>query len=62
MAAGMAIYAFECKACGEQFEVNAPMSDGPRLNRKPPVCPKCGHKDTRRLVTPFSVKPDWRIY
>ena len=62
MLAAMAIYAFECKACGEQWEQNADMKDGPRLTKKPPACPKCGQKDTKRLVTGFSMKPDWRIY
>jgi putative FmdB family regulatory protein len=53
----MATYAFECRACGERFEVNKPMSEHDHLRQEPPSCPKCGKNDTRQLVTTFSSKP-----
>jgi putative FmdB family regulatory protein len=38
----MAIYEFECSACGELFEVTRPMSAHDLLRQEPPPCPKCG--------------------
>jgi putative FmdB family regulatory protein len=53
----MAVYAFECRACGERFDVTLPMSERERLDEQPPVCPKCGTSDTRKLVSTFVSKP-----
>jgi putative FmdB family regulatory protein len=53
----MAVYAFECRACGERFDVTLPMSERERLDEQPPVCPKCGTRDTRKLVSTFVSKP-----
>ena len=53
----MAVYAFKCRSCGEQFEVNLPMGERERLDREPPACPKCGQTDCRKLVSTFTSKP-----
>lgn len=53
----MAAYAYECKACKEQFEVNVPMSQSDKLDQEPPRCPKCGKSETRRVVSSFFSKP-----
>ncbi|MDE3075893.1 MAG: zinc ribbon domain-containing protein [Chloroflexota bacterium] len=53
----MAVYAYECQACKEQFEVNAPMSERERLDREPPACPKCGKAEVKKLVSTFTSKP-----
>jgi len=42
----MPYYDFKCRSCGEQFEENIPMSS---LNT--PACPKCGTKDSEKLIT-----------
>jgi len=36
----MATYAFECRGCGEQFEVNRPMSEHGHLRQEPPELPE----------------------
>jgi putative FmdB family regulatory protein len=43
----MAIYEFECTACGESFEISRAMSQHEELKRQPPPCPKCGQNTTR---------------
>ena len=40
----MAVYEFECKACGKHFEVTVPISEHDRLKKRPPKCRKCGTK------------------
>ena len=52
----MAVYEFECTACGERFEVTRPMSEHDRLQEQAPTCPKCGQARTRQLVSLFSCK------
>ena len=52
----MAVYEFECKDCGERFELSMPMSDHEKLKTEPPTCPKCGKTETRQLVSIFSCK------
>lgn len=52
----MAMYEFECKACGERFQVNVPMTQHDRLKEQPPACPKCGKRQTHQLVTTFACK------
>jgi len=42
----MPIYAFECSACGHEFERLQKMSDA-----DPRDCPACGKPDVRRQVT-----------
>ena len=46
----MAIYEFECTACGERFEVTRPMSQHEELKEKAPTCPKCGKPTSRELA------------
>ncbi|HWP28795.1 MAG TPA: zinc ribbon domain-containing protein [Chloroflexota bacterium] len=53
----MALYEFECRACGHRFEVSARMSEHDRLKQEPPACPACGKRETRELVSLFSCKP-----
>jgi putative FmdB family regulatory protein len=48
----MAIYEFECTACGERFEISKAMSQHDALKQQPPACPKCG-KQTTHEVTPL---------
>jgi len=53
----MASYEFECRACGEHFQVNVPMSQHENLKANPPTCPKCASHETRQLVSRFSSRP-----
>jgi putative FmdB family regulatory protein len=43
---GMPRYEFRCRACGDTFEVNRPMTD----SGKPATCPQ-GHADTVKLLS-----------
>jgi putative FmdB family regulatory protein len=52
----MAVYEFECKDCGERFQVTEAMREHDRLKAEPPKCPKCGQRQTRQLVTAFTCK------
>lgn len=40
-------YTFECKKCGEYFDVTESIQDHDRHRDK---CPKCGSKDVRQKV------------
>jgi putative FmdB family regulatory protein len=53
----MAVYEYECQACGNRFEVTRPMSQYDRLKSEPPPCPACGKAETRQVVSLFSCKP-----
>ena len=53
----MAIYEFECWACGERFEVTRPMSEHDLLKRESPPCPKCGASGARSLAPLINTKP-----
>ncbi len=53
----MALYEFECRSCGERFELSLPMAQQPALKEEPPACPKCSSRQTRQLVSSFSCKP-----
>ena len=53
----MAVYEYECQACGQRFEVTAPMSEYERLKKEPPACPGCGKQQTQQVVSHFSCKP-----
>jgi len=46
----MAIYEFECVACGERFEVTRAMSRHDELKHEPPTCPKCGQAGAREVA------------
>ena len=50
----MAVYEFECEACGHRFEVTVPITDHPRLKERPPACPACAKTRTRQLVSLFN--------
>jgi putative FmdB family regulatory protein len=52
----MAVYEYECSACGERFEVSVPMKDFDHLKEEPPTCPKCAEKQTHQLVSHFECK------
>lgn len=52
----MAVYEFECRACGERFEVTVPISQHDRLKTDPPGCPKCSATETQQVVSMFSCK------
>ncbi len=52
----MAVYEFECQACGKRFDVSMAMSEHDRLKEQPPACPDCGKRETRQLVSSFSCK------
>ncbi|WP_173078280.1 FmdB family zinc ribbon protein [Phytohabitans rumicis] len=43
-------YEFRCRACGDTFEVNRPMTD----SGQPASCPQ-GHADTVKLLSAVSV-------
>ena len=50
------ISCYECKDCGERFQVTMPMSEHERLKEQPPECPKCGKHDTAQQVSLFACK------
>ena len=50
----MAVYEFECEACGNRFEVSVPITEHQRLKVKPPVCPACKKARTHQLVSLFN--------
>jgi putative FmdB family regulatory protein len=52
----MAVYEFECQACGKHFEVRVPITEHDRLKAHPPACPKCRKRKTRQLISMFSSK------
>lgn len=47
----MPLYEYECKACGEQFEmlVSADKKDEAK------ACPACGSEDSARMLSTFAV-------
>lgn len=45
----MPVYEYECKSCGEKFEVNRSLNDVAEKEK----CPKCGGSDTRRVYSTF---------
>jgi len=46
----MPFYEFRCQKCEHTFEELIRSS-----TPKPAACPKCGHAETARLLSPFSV-------
>ncbi|MDQ6773726.1 MAG: zinc ribbon domain-containing protein [Candidatus Dormibacteraeota bacterium] len=52
----MAVYEFECQACGERFEVTVAITEHDRLKHRPPACPKCAKRKTQQLASSFSCK------
>ena len=53
----MAIYEFECSACGERFEVTRPMSEHDLLKQEPPPCAKCGAIGAHERAPLINTKP-----
>ncbi len=51
----MALYEFQCAACGERFEVSRSMAEHERLRTAPPQCPKCG-QPARELMPLINCK------
>ena len=52
----MAIYEFECSACGERFEVTRAMSEHDLLKQESPPCPKCGASGARERAPLINTK------
>jgi len=52
----MAVYEFECQACGKHFEVAMGMAEHDRLKEQPPACPECSARESRQLVSVFNCK------
>ena len=52
----MAIYEFECQACGKHFEMRMPISEHDKIRQSPPTCPECGRSNTRQVVAEFACK------
>ncbi|MFH0810971.1 MAG: zinc ribbon domain-containing protein [Pseudomonadota bacterium] len=46
----MPIYEYDCGKCGNRFENLARSAD----DKAAPACPKCGSKETRKMVSGFS--------
>ncbi len=52
----VAMYEFECQACGKHFEMRILMSAHDQMKQSPPVCPACGNTATRQVVSEFACK------
>ncbi len=52
----MAMYDYECGACGRRFEVRMSMSEHDRRKDDPPACPACGKTETHQLASLVSCK------
>ena len=46
----MPLYEYHCKKCEENFEALVSLSD----SDKPAECPKCGSKETEKLLSTFA--------
>jgi putative FmdB family regulatory protein len=46
----MPVYEYKCTACGHRFSLLESLSDG----RTGKECPKCGSRDTNRVLSIFS--------
>ena len=47
----MPLYEYRCPDCGETFEKIVRFSDADKM----PVCPNCGEKNTRKLISAGAV-------
>jgi putative FmdB family regulatory protein len=50
----MADYEYECKACGEQFEVHETFAEHDRDQKH--GCPKCGSQDVDQMIEAVHVQ------
>ncbi len=46
----MPVYEYECKSCGEKFELRRSMSDSSNEVK----CPKCGDENAQRVFSLFA--------
>ena len=46
----MALYDYRCRRCGTEFETQHGMQETPVV-----ACPRCGVKDTQKIITGFPV-------
>jgi len=46
-------YVFQCRSCKHEFEITASVAEYEA--RQAPLCPRCGHRQTRRVFTPVLV-------
>ncbi len=46
----MAMYEYECRACGNRFERKMTMAEHDQARDQPVRCPACGKKQARALV------------
>ena len=49
----MPIYEYECRKCGEKFELRRSIAE----NDSKVECPKCGTEDPRRVFSVFAMSP-----
>lgn len=52
----MPIYEYECKVCGEKFEMRRSLGDSDNELR----CPKCGSEYPQRVLSVFATGPSSR--
>lgn len=50
----MSVYEYACLSCQHRFERTEPISDHDKDTR--PVCPACGGRRTRQLMSRFHAK------
>lgn len=50
----MIVYVYECKKCGSEFDALRPLKKCDIL----PICPDCGSKDTRKIITNGGIQRD----
>ncbi|NQS91503.1 MAG: zinc ribbon domain-containing protein [Chloroflexi bacterium] len=43
----MPLYEYQCPECGETFDKLVSFSEADKI----PVCPKCGEKNTRKMIS-----------
>ena len=46
-------YVFRCQSCRHEFEMTATVAE--YESRKAPACPRCSHREARRVYTPILV-------
>jgi len=51
----MPLYEFQCKKCGENFEIKCSLEE---YEKTKPACPKCDSKEIQRRVSSFYVQTE----